>query len=293
MKERRWTKSEEADLLAAWNAGVSSAGLAAIHDRELGDVEQKLMRHLRCDAAMLLSISDEMSDFSPETWNKILDRKGKSFAGIMVKAIAEQEDSKVSKTPETDALREEYRLAIAGAAEAIGMVLPDAFQLIMKRVLDYTARMERERNHVIAQRDNAALVTGTITTSGSVRRESMPSYPKFKVRQRVSKQGGDYQFDGVVVAAFRKLSGKTRYVVEDDRGVLHIYQDSNLKAFEPLADTQKVALTQAPVSDYPGAGERRKGERRSTDSYFILPLADRRGQWPLGRRVSDRGTRKF
>ena len=50
----------------------------------------------------------------------------------------------------------------------------------------------------------------------------------FEVGNKVSKKGGDYRFDGVVVAAFEKLSGERRYVVEDDRGVLHVYSDKNL-----------------------------------------------------------------
>lgn len=52
----------------------------------------------------------------------------------------------------------------------------------------------------------------------------------FKVGQLVSKKGGDYRFDGYVVAAFTKISGEVRYVVEDDRGILHIYSDKNLVA---------------------------------------------------------------
>jgi hypothetical protein len=52
---------------------------------------------------------------------------------------------------------------------------------------------------------------------------------QFKIGDKVSKVGGDYRFDGVVVATFTKLSGAVRYVVEDDRGVLHIYSDKNLK----------------------------------------------------------------
>lgn len=42
--------------------------------------------------------------------------------------------------------------------------------------------------------------------------------------------GGDYRFDGTVVAVFPKLSGVVRYVVEDDRGVLHIYSEKNLRS---------------------------------------------------------------
>lgn len=51
----------------------------------------------------------------------------------------------------------------------------------------------------------------------------------FKVGDLVSKVGGDYSFEGVVVAAFVKLSGVDRYVVEDDRGILHVYSAKNLK----------------------------------------------------------------
>lgn len=54
----------------------------------------------------------------------------------------------------------------------------------------------------------------------------------FQVGDLVSKVGGDYRFDGTVVAAFRKLSGQLRYVVEDDRGVLHIFSGQNLQPRE-------------------------------------------------------------
>lgn len=52
---------------------------------------------------------------------------------------------------------------------------------------------------------------------------------KFEVGDSVSKVGGDYRFDGIVVAAFTKLSGVWRFVVEDDRGILHIYGPNNLE----------------------------------------------------------------
>lgn len=38
----------------------------------------------------------------------------------------------------------------------------------------------------------------------------------------VSKVGSDYRMDATVVAVFKKLSGATRIVVEDDRGTLFI-----------------------------------------------------------------------
>jgi len=52
----------------------------------------------------------------------------------------------------------------------------------------------------------------------------------FFVGSAVEKVGGDYSLAGEVVSVFFKLSGATRYVVEDDRGVLHVYSAKNLRA---------------------------------------------------------------
>lgn len=58
---------------------------------------------------------------------------------------------------------------------------------------------------------------------------------------KVEKVGGDYAFVGFVVAKFNKVgavsamtggplfSGALRFVVEDDRGILHIYSEKNLR----------------------------------------------------------------
>lgn len=61
----------------------------------------------------------------------------------------------------------------------------------------------------------------------------------FLVGNLVSKTSGDYKFDGVVVAAFQKTSGQTRYVVEDDRGILHIFSAKNLKFREENESLEK------------------------------------------------------
>jgi hypothetical protein len=58
----------------------------------------------------------------------------------------------------------------------------------------------------------------------------------FAVRDRVEKVGGDYRYEGEVVAAFRKRSGVVRYVVEDDRGLLFIFSQANLRACHPPRD---------------------------------------------------------
>jgi len=50
-----------------------------------------------------------------------------------------------------------------------------------------------------------------------------------KIGDLVEKVGGDYTFVGHVVAVFEKLSGAVRLVVEDDRGVLHVYSEKILR----------------------------------------------------------------
>lgn len=42
------------------------------------------------------------------------------------------------------------------------------------------------------------------------------------IGSRVVKDSGDYTFEGTIVAKFKKRNGSTRYVVEDDRGLLLI-----------------------------------------------------------------------
>lgn len=54
----------------------------------------------------------------------------------------------------------------------------------------------------------------------------------FEVGDKVEKCTGDYHLEGVVVAVFKTLSGKHRYVVEHQPlapGLLHIYSAQNLR----------------------------------------------------------------
>lgn len=54
----------------------------------------------------------------------------------------------------------------------------------------------------------------------------------FKIGDKVEKCTGDYHLEGVVVAVFRTLAGKPRYVVEHQPlapGLLHIYGPTNLR----------------------------------------------------------------
>lgn len=59
---------------------------------------------------------------------------------------------------------------------------------------------------------------------------------QFKVGDLVEKVGGDYTFVGYVVAVFAKRSGAIRLVVEDDRGVLHVYSEKILRLVEAKND---------------------------------------------------------
>ena len=59
---------------------------------------------------------------------------------------------------------------------------------------------------------------------------------QFKIGDLVEKVGGDYTFVGTVVSVFPKLSGAIRLVVEDDRGVLHVYSEKILRL---LANTKE------------------------------------------------------
>ena len=50
--------------------------------------------------------------------------------------------------------------------------------------------------------------------------------------QRVKVTGGDYTYEGNVVASFTKLKGAARCVVEDDNGRLFIHNADNLSEID-------------------------------------------------------------
>lgn len=73
----------------------------------------------------------------------------------------------------------------------------------------------------------------TATPESSVRVALPPEAPMridgYGVGDHVEVVGGDHSFSGTVVAAFPKLWGAARFVVEDERGVLHIYGVKNFR----------------------------------------------------------------
>jgi len=72
------------------------------------------------------------------------------------------------------------------------------------------------------------------------------------VRARVRKTGGDYAYEGFVVASFVKLAGAVRVVVEDERGLLLIM---NPRQLETCPTAPEAGIDALPLRARP------KGER--------------------------------
>ncbi|MDE2031365.1 MAG: hypothetical protein KGI58_03870 [Patescibacteria group bacterium] len=54
----------------------------------------------------------------------------------------------------------------------------------------------------------------------------------FSEGESVIKNTGDYTFDGIVLSVFRNRSGSPRYVVENEQGIIHIFNHNQLKSKE-------------------------------------------------------------
>ncbi len=72
----------------------------------------------------------------------------------------------------------------------------------------------------------------------------------FEIGDKVEKVGGDYTFEGIIVSVFEKLSGVIRLVVEDDRGVLHVYSEKILRHVEEMKEIMVYQLTIKEVRSY-------------------------------------------
>ena len=60
-----------------------------------------------------------------------------------------------------------------------------------------------------------------------------PEKAKYTFGQHVVKETGDYVFEGDIRSVFTKRNGATRYCVENDQGIVHIFSEHQLvlKAF--------------------------------------------------------------
>ncbi len=74
--------------------------------------------------------------------------------------------------------------------------------------------------------------------------------PKFKIKDKVEKTGGDYTFRGKVIGIFNKLtrdleefSDEIRLAVQNYEGVIHIYSEKNLRKVENEFEVSKDGAT--------------------------------------------------
>jgi hypothetical protein len=61
---------------------------------------------------------------------------------------------------------------------------------------------------------------------------------KYKINDMVESINSYYEFQGTVVAVFKKLSGEERYVIEDTLGVLHVYSGKILRKMHATIDAE-------------------------------------------------------
>lgn len=87
---------------------------------------------------------------------------------------------------------------------------------------------------------------------------------KFTEGDQVTKITGDYSFDGVVDSVFTKQNGAERLVVEDERGALHVYSESNLRHIGNKADHQYLKVLARLLRD----GVYREGRNGGTYGLF-------------------------
>lgn len=85
-----------------------------------------------------------------------------------------------------------------------------------------------------------------------------------KIGTEVKKVTGDYSFEGVIVSKFDKQDGQERFVVEDDRGALHIYSEKNLAPIGNWADHQYLKVLKELLDH----GVYREGRNGSTYGLF-------------------------
>jgi hypothetical protein len=107
-----------------------------------------------------------------------------------------------------------------------------------------------------------------------------PSPGPFAVGDIVEKIGGDYTFQGVVRMTGTKASGAWRCVVEDDRGVLHVFSEKNLRKAAPSPTQQLIECDQCSGSgfDTPGTGYGNVCGKCGGQKYFPAPAA-KGGEW--------------
>lgn len=100
----------------------------------------------------------------------------------------------------------------------------------------------------------------------------------FNVGDDVAKTSGDYRYRGIVVAAFRKRCGLERYVVENDDGILFIFNERQLELVDRRED-EKRGWQLAPKEIQKQIAEITKrhvstGYGEATDELFMASLSE-------------------
>jgi len=170
----------------------------------------------------------ELTNHSKETLNILAgDPVAQVTCHLLTGATTEPyagkyQDQQAGPQPARDDAPEEIGAAkVAALADVLKVKLPELvaiaftrFKAELRRIVpglsdaewDELKREEDQRRAACGMARMARLLTG----------------------DKVQKVGGDYTFVGVVVSVFWKRSGHVRYVVEDDRGILHIFSEKNL-----------------------------------------------------------------
>jgi hypothetical protein len=101
-----------------------------------------------------------------------------------------------------------------------------------------------------------------------------------EARERYRWNGTDSTFEGVAVAWFRKLSGKRMVVLEDDRGLLHIYPDTERlwNVTDEVTPQEIAALSDGAGWGTTGVGDRMEAEHRPGEARTPAEAAARHGE---------------
>jgi hypothetical protein len=151
------------------------------------------------------------------------------WSGLIAAALARRADE--ARSEERQAL---CLAAPAAEREAVGRALLKVARNVVKHC---EIRSGWHEGDECFQLDLLAAEAELLAMADRARREGVAEGREegcaFAVGDGVQKVGGDYQFVGVVRSVFRKASGAVRLVVEDDRGILHVFSEKSLAALPP------------------------------------------------------------
>lgn len=160
------------------------------------------------------------------------------------RALIAGKDLRSALSPET----EQSLIASFFGADGTLVGLPPAVQEALRRREDEAYRAGWQAGFTEGTGKAA-----TATPESSVRVALPPEAPiridGYGVGDHVEVVGGDHSFAGTIVAAFPKLWGAARFVVEDERGVLHIYGVKNFRTAGETGESDEDPADEAPPAE--------------------------------------------